>query len=336
MSVKKIILRISEIELSVDKMFKEIVACSKDSNSPFIIAPIDHNEVYRISTWFDMSFSDLFSSLMLLFSENKTNKNNVTSYITKVCNYLHSLIDNINSAKIIWNDIINSRQSIYEQYVKGELRREDILAYLSMLLNTKSNLLKEISKAKAILEEIQNILLSMPSDNKININLSNIRCPITGQTCNQKICKNKNEVFIAYQFKSEYYSNSSIKTAITEALETFKLKPFFPDKHYEPYHITCEICYKIQESPICIFEISDANPNVMFELGLAYMLGNITILLAKNGSKGPAVSDIAGIHRIQYDDLLQCRDSIISYLNDSKVLSSLIKIKEEGVKVVNG
>ncbi len=116
MSVEKTISKLNDIETSVERLFNDLLSCLKDSDSPFIIAPLNHNEVYRISAWFDLSFSDFFSSLMQLFLDNKRYQSNTTSIITQVSNRIHSLIDNIYSARGIWNDIISSRQSIYEQY----------------------------------------------------------------------------------------------------------------------------------------------------------------------------------------------------------------------------
>lgn len=201
------------------------------------------------------------------------------------------------------------------------------------MARSKEALFREIGIARICLQEI-NDLVEKETEFEQTSRLSTIRCPITGQRCDKEIIPIPNIVFCAYQFESSFYKTNSLKTIITESLKKFYLEPFFPDEHYEPIHISCEICHTIQRVAICIFEISDSNPNVMFELGLAYMLGKITILLARRGSPGLKISDIAGIHRVHYDDLIECRGFIVNCLEDSsligKVLSKSIE-KENNV-----
>jgi predicted nucleotide-binding protein len=80
----------------------------------------------------------------------------------------------------------------------------------------------------------------------------------------------------------------------------------------------------LQEASLCIFEISDSNPNVLFELGLAYMLGKTAILLAHKDSPGTQISDISGIHRIEYGDLVECRALIARAIDKSKSIAKLL------------
>jgi hypothetical protein len=63
----------------------------------------------------------------------------------------------------------------------------------------------------------------------------------------------------------------------------------------------------------------------MFELGLAYMLGKVAILLAKKGSPGTHIADIAGMHRIEYEDMVECRDSVSACLSDSTRVQEVLQ-----------
>lgn len=119
-----------------------------------------------------------------------------------------------------------------------------------------------------------------------------MRCPITNDDCTKKLDEVSSSIFIGYQFKSDYYKTTSLKEILINALKNFNLHPFFLEEHFEPHHISCEICFKIRESPFCIFEISDSNPNVMFELGLSYMAGKVSIIISRHGSNGTTISDI--------------------------------------------
>jgi hypothetical protein len=68
-----------------------------------------------------------------------------------------------------------------------------------------------------------------------------------------------------------------------------------------------QIRVSIQQSRLCVADVSDRNPNVLYELGIAHTLGKPTILLAR--STKDVAFDIAGLRLILYDidDLAQFR-----------------------------
>jgi hypothetical protein len=137
-------------------------------------------------------------------------------------------------------------------------------------------------------------------------------CLLTGGNCSKSNMTFQNEVFVGFQFKSKNYNALSLKKGITEGLDKFSFKPFFPDEHAKNEHITCKICERLQNVSFCIFDLSDINPNVMLELGLACGLDKkIFIIRAKSADK-PIPSDLKGIDRIEYDDPLDLREKIFT------------------------
>lgn len=115
------------------------------------------------------------------------------------------------------------------------------------------------------------------------------------------------KVFLGYQFKSKYYNKSTIESllvdAVTDAsreinqmgLNYVTLEPQLID--LKPAEgVTEGIIQLIDASSFCIFEISDNNANVMFELGNAYAKNKGLIFLKnKNSSLTKQVpSDIIG------------------------------------------
>ena len=73
---------------------------------------------------------------------------------------------------------------------------------------------------------------------------------------------------------------------------------FKADEQFSTFDILCKICKAIQESQYAIINISGQNPNVMFELGLAYGL-NKTVFLIKD-ARSTEISDLKGLEYTEY------------------------------------
>lgn len=216
-----------------------------------------------------------------------------------------------------WENVTNAINELVIDNLECGLYKLELQQRVVSIISIIKKIVQGLSEIKVYVERAY--------DKKVVNQCSNVRCLLNGEHCNKNILNSENIVFIGYQFNSEYYNRDSFKQNMTEALYNFKLIPFFPDDHFETVHIICEICHKLQEVNICIFEISDSNPNVMFELGMAYILGKEIIILSKNGSKGTKISDIAGLHRIQYEDLTLCKNLLRNLLQSSDTISALLK-----------
>lgn len=62
----------------------------------------------------------------------------------------------------------------------------------------------------------------------------------------------------------------------------------------------CNICEDIQESEIAVFDISDNNANVAFEMGLALGTGTIAIFIRNEKKKSVQFSNLAGMAELRF------------------------------------
>lgn len=123
----------------------------------------------------------------------------------------------------------------------------------------------------------------------------------------QEISRNPYIFFIGYQVNSEYYEQTSMNAlggriceGLKSDLKKYNLQISFEPFGFEPgIHILCDICKIIQKSILCIFEISDLNPNVMLEIGKSQYKN--LFLLRNQRSKKPS-SDLGGISYDEYDN----------------------------------
>lgn len=74
----------------------------------------------------------------------------------------------------------------------------------------------------------------------------------------------------------------------------------------------CKICRELQSCGLAIFNISDLNPNVMLELGLAYGMGKPVIIV--KDSKTKIITDIGGIEYIEYTHAHDLQQKLIKAL----------------------
>ena len=130
-----------------------------------------------------------------------------------------------------------------------------------------------------------------------------------------KRIRDKNQLYVVFglQYKSEYYNTAAlienIKKYFLIAIENFK-----SDHHDEGNiklnfkklgadygsHIFNGIAESIIGSDIAIFEVSDRNPNVMIELGVA-LTWNRRVLPLRELNSPESPSDISGQHWIKYE-----------------------------------
>ena len=113
------------------------------------------------------------------------------------------------------------------------------------------------------------------------------RCfKINEPTCPKNLKIKPKQVFIAMPFRDKYME--LYKEAIKPSLEELKFKPIKSDDEHVTMDLMCHICGLIRESNYAIVNITDENPNVMFELGLIFGLGKTTIILKEESASVPA------------------------------------------------
>lgn len=125
------------------------------------------------------------------------------------------------------------------------------------------------------------------------------RCFMNGELCNktEKLKIDPKQVFVIMPFKDKDNIFFAIKDAITKSHYRYKRA----DLEHSNIMIPCKVCQDIQNSQIIVGDVSDYNPNVFFELGIAFAIGR-TVKLVKDDSFGTP-SDLSGLEYIQYNPI---------------------------------
>lgn len=122
-------------------------------------------------------------------------------------------------------------------------------------------------------------------------------------------------VFLGYQFQSKYFQRSDMLASIEAAVRLAEedLSNHWPGIRLEMIHeashpgvaLSRQIIDMVRDAAVGIFEVSDNNGNVFFELGLAYGTGKTEpIILVNRGatSKIKIPSDIREFFRLEYQN----------------------------------
>lgn len=137
------------------------------------------------------------------------------------------------------------------------------------------------------------------------------RCFKTGvKSCPKRIEFSPKSVVVAMPFKEEF--TDPYKYAIRPALEESGFKPWKADEQISNIDIMCKICQAIQESGYVLANITDWNPNVVFELGLAYGLGRNVILIKHKKAEVPV--DLKGLEYIEYATIDELKRNLLLFL----------------------
>jgi hypothetical protein len=87
---------------------------------------------------------------------------------------------------------------------------------------------------------------------------------------------------------------------IKPVAEQFGLSVVRADNIYAPGSITEQIRVAIQQSRLCIADVTGKNPNVLYEVGIAHTLGKPTLLLTREVADAPF--DLRSLRLIVYDE----------------------------------
>lgn len=120
------------------------------------------------------------------------------------------------------------------------------------------------------------------------------------------------EVFVAYPYSipAEDY-----RRPFAELAEDFGVTFIFADEQITNRHILDKITDYIRDSRFSLFDITDWNPNVTLELGIA--IGHrqaYYLLFNPKGSKEGVPADLGGIDRIQYSSYKELSDGLTRLL----------------------
>ncbi|MCJ7423537.1 hypothetical protein MUP01_04625 [Candidatus Bathyarchaeota archaeon] len=148
------------------------------------------------------------------------------------------------------------------------------------------------------------------------LNATTRRCFKIGTTkCPKEVRFSPKMVFVAMPFKAGF--QDLYKYAIRPALEEIDLSIWKADERISNIDIMCKICQGIQECSCVIANISDWNPNVLFEIGLAYGFGKSVILIKDRKEKVPV--DLKGLEYIEYETIDELKRNILAFFKSMKI-----------------
>jgi CheY-like chemotaxis protein len=122
-----------------------------------------------------------------------------------------------------------------------------------------------------------------------------------------------NQAFVAMPFTTSVGSlemNDVYKFGIRPALRSAKYKSLRADEVFVGRDILCKICKQIQESPLCIVDVSNWNPNVLLELGMMYGWGKRVVLLKYERADAVIPSDLKGMLYVEYDSIESLKENL--------------------------
>lgn len=119
----------------------------------------------------------------------------------------------------------------------------------------------------------------------------------------------RNLVFVGMPFLLADIYEHGIKPVV----EDLGLACWRADEDFKTGDIACKLSETIQSCRIALMEISEFNPNVYFELGLAYGYGTPVILLRRAGAP-PVPTDLAGILYLEYRSISDLKEQLTAFL----------------------
>ena len=128
------------------------------------------------------------------------------------------------------------------------------------------------------------------------------------------------KIFVGYQIDSEFHTSDEIKeimcgrvAPLVEAELGISLEFKFGNKFRPGEYLFSQVNDAIHQSEIAIFDVSENNPNVLIEVGLAYGARKHTILLKNSISKDKykVPSDIGAFIYLTYEKIDQIVDDLI-------------------------
>ena len=107
-------------------------------------------------------------------------------------------------------------------------------------------------------------------------------------------------IFVAYPYKFNadgYRETLRARFAGTDVAFTFA------DERLDNAHVLSKIRKMMAAADTCMFDISESNPNVMLELGIALGEGHPGFVAIRDSNVGVISADVAGWDQLRYADL---------------------------------
>ena len=114
-------------------------------------------------------------------------------------------------------------------------------------------------------------------------------------------------VGLFFQFESEYYDRNKLERMVERATELIEKNHRNVNIQYKRINIHpvraifSDVIEFIDMASFCVFELSDNNPNVLFELGYAVGKNKGIVIIRDETSKNPIPSDLTGLYLLKYN-----------------------------------
>ncbi len=141
-------------------------------------------------------------------------------------------------------------------------------------------------------------------------------CFKVGVRCPHDLEVRKNSFFIGMPFSRRFHDiyEYGIKTTFS----SYGIESFRADESICNIDVMCKICQGIQKSEYVLIDMSEANANVMFELGLAYGMGKYALLIKGTDSDVP--TDLRGLEYIEYTHAKELSDKLRKWLSGKGIV----------------
>ncbi|MCK5474149.1 MAG: hypothetical protein KAI53_01975 [Candidatus Aenigmarchaeota archaeon] len=197
------------------------------------------------------------------------------------------------------------------EYIKQNLRKTNpeyintfeiipelgVLGRVFLHTNFKENPKKVKERMLAQIERLMNYAQNPFQESSLTVSNKKMLCFKSNAICPKSIESKSNYVFIGMPFSKKH--ELVYKYGIKPVLEKLGKEAQKADEKKGNIDVMCKVCYLIQISDFAIINISEWNPNVLFELGLIYGLGKKAILI-KSDEEKEEKADLKGIEYIKY------------------------------------
>lgn len=134
------------------------------------------------------------------------------------------------------------------------------------------------------------------------------------EKCPKEVKLSPKAVFVAMPFRPNF--QDFYKYAIRPALEDMGFKIWKADEKIDNIDIMCKMCQGIQECSYVVANISDWNPNVLFEIGLAYGIGKNVVMIKDRKESVPV--DLKGLEYIDYETIDDLKRNLIAFFKSMR------------------
>lgn len=124
-------------------------------------------------------------------------------------------------------------------------------------------------------------------------------------------------IFVAYPYKfgAEY------RASLTDKFRGSGVEFRYADDELENGHVMQKICRMMSEADVCMFDVTDNNPNVMFELGYALGAQETGFVVIHESAVPNLSADLTGWDQLRYSSLSDLADKVYERVDRVRISS---------------